>query len=279
MRTFAYPAPAVKVLCWFGTKRDLRRYGAGMLTYPEYLAHLDADSHLLAAAAARGLDADVPGCPGWLVADLVAHVGSVHARSVDIVEQAYVDSWPVRRGVPAGEVLLDWFRRGSAQLVEVLAAADPAAPAITFSMEPTVGFWMRRMAHETLVHRIDAEQAHGYESVVDPGMALDGIAEMFEVFAGRFPDWGEFAPGNAVVRVVAGEREWVVRLGRFVGTRKNRKYDLPKLVVAQDAEPVATIAGAPDRVMLWLWGRASLGGVTASGDAGVVHRLREACSI
>jgi uncharacterized protein (TIGR03083 family) len=250
-----------------------------MLTYPEYLAHLDADSHLLAAAAARGLDADVPGCPGWAVADLVTHVGSVHARSVDIVEQSYIDTWPARRGFPEGEDLLDWFRRNSAQLVEVLAAADPAAPAITFSIEQTVGFWIRRMTHETLVHRIDAEQAHDYESLVDPGLAVDGIAEMFEVFAGRFPDWGEFAPENEVVRVVAGEGDWVVRLGRFVGTRKKRKYDIPKLVDAQGTKPAATISGDPDRVMLWLWGRASLDQVTVSGDSVMADRLREVCSI
>ena len=62
-----------------------------------HLAHLDADAHLLGAAAALGLEPEVPCCPGWTVADLLRHVTRVHASRVDIVSRGLVDGWPPRR--------------------------------------------------------------------------------------------------------------------------------------------------------------------------------------
>jgi uncharacterized protein (TIGR03083 family) len=41
-----------------------------------------------------------------------------------------------------------------------------------------VRFWSRRQLHETLVHRIDAEQAGGRDSVIDPEVAADAIDEL-----------------------------------------------------------------------------------------------------
>jgi uncharacterized protein (TIGR03083 family) len=250
-----------------------------MLSHTQYLAHLDADAHLLAAAAAKGFGRDVPCCPGWSVTDLVDHVSKVYASRTDIVERGLVDSWPPRRPRPADVDSLEWFRAEATRLSAALAAADPSGPAITFSHDRTVGFWIRRMAHETLVHRIDAEQAHGYESLVDPELAVDGIAELFEVFVTRFPDWGEFVPGDDVVRVDAGDRVWTVRLGRFVGTNGDRAHDLPKGVAADESPPAVTISGAPDRVLLWMWGRAPLDDVTVHGDADLALRFREVCTV
>jgi uncharacterized protein (TIGR03083 family) len=251
-----------------------------MLPYPEYLAHLDADAHLLAAAAAKGLMPPVPGCPGWTVADLVDHVTRVHASRTDIVEQGLVDRWPSPRPRPEAMDPIAWYREGANRLSEALAAADPAAPAKTFSREQTVGFWIRRMAHETLVHRIDAEQAHGYESQVDPELATDGIAEVIEVFLTRFPgDWGEFSSGGTVVRVGTGDQSWTLQLGRFVGTRRGEIVDLPRAAVEHDADSVVTVSGDPGRVLLWMWGRAPLEDVTVTGDVAAAHQLREVCSI
>lgn len=250
-----------------------------MLAHSEYLAHLDADAHLLAAAAAQGLEPDVPNCPEWDVAALLDHVSVVHATRVDIVEQGLVNEWPPRRRLPDGIEPLEWYRAGAARLSSVLAAADPAAPAITFSHEQTVGFWIRRMAHETLVHRIDAEQAHGYESQIDPELATDGVAELFEAFVTRFPDWGDFVPGDDAVRVATGGSVWTVHLGRFVGTRGDTRYDMPKGTMAPEAIPAATISGPPDRVLLWMWGRAPLADVVIDGDVAAAHRLRETCTV
>jgi uncharacterized protein (TIGR03083 family) len=250
-----------------------------MLPYPEYLSHLDSDAHLLAAAAARGLDADVPGCPGWTVRDLVVHTAGVHIQKADIVEQGLVDEWAPHQSLPEGREPLDWYRSGANKLYRVLSAADPAAPAKTWADEQTVGFWIRRMAQETVVHRVDAEQAHGYESAVDRDLAVDGIAELFDVFISGYPDWSEYTPHDAVIRVESGDRSWTARFGRFVGSKRGNDYDEPTVVLEDGAEPGAVISGEPDRVLLWMWGRAPLNDVTVAGDIELARRLREVCSI
>lgn len=250
-----------------------------MLSYDDYLAHIDADSHLLAAAAAQGMDAAVPGAPDWKVRDLVIHTAEVHIQKTEIVDQGLVDKWPAMISLPDGADALDWYRAGADRMYRVLSAADPAAPAKTWSEEQTVGFWIRRMAQETVVHRVDAEQAHGYESPVDLDLATDGVAELFDVFITGYPEWSEFTPDDDVVRVEAGGRSWTVRFGRMVGTKRDRDYDLPTTVLEEDAEPDAIISGEPDRVLLWLWGRAPLDDVTVTGDVTMAHRLREVCSI
>jgi uncharacterized protein (TIGR03083 family) len=250
-----------------------------MLDYGEYLAHLDADAHLLGAAAALGLEPEVPSCPGWTVADLLRHVTRVHASRVDIVSRGLVDGWPPRREPPAGIEPTAWYRSVASELSRVLAAADPTAPAITFVEERTVGFWMRRMAHETLVHRVDAEQAHGYESFVDPALAIDGVAELLEVLVPNFSGGGEFQPGDEEVTVATGDRRWMMQLGEYVTRQAGETTVRARAIVVDHGSPQATLSGDPDRVMLWLWGRAPLEDITIEGDREMAQRLRAACSI
>lgn len=250
-----------------------------MLSYSDYLAHIDADAHLLGAAAALGLKADVPCCPGWEVADLLRHITRVHASRVDIISQGLIDSWPPRRELPDGVEPLEWYRSVATEMSQVLAAADPAAPAMTHVRERTVGFWIRRMAHETLIHRVDAEQAHGYESAVDPELAVDGIAELLEVLVPNFSDDDEFVPDDASVQVSVADRSWLVQPGERMTAKRSEEEARPRAVVVVDGEPGATISGEPDRLMLWLWGRAPLDQMDVNGDVRLAHRLREVCSI
>ena len=75
-------------------------------------------------------------------------------------------------------------RAGLAALLDAMRTVDPATPVWTFSRsDPTATFWHRRMAHETVVHRVDAEQATGAVGPLDPALVVDGIAESLEVFA------------------------------------------------------------------------------------------------
>ncbi len=244
----------------------------------EFLAHLDADSHLLAAAASRGLERDVPCCPGWTVYDLVVHMGEVISQKADLVAGGWADSWPPRNKLPEGADPLDWYRREASRLYEVLAAADPEAPAVTFGRDRTVGFWIRRMALETVVHRVGAEQAHGYESAIDPELALDGVGELFDVYITGHPVWAEFRPGDEVVRVETAHQSWTVRLGSFIGSKNAQDYVLPTTMFAQGDDPDAVVSGEPDRVLLWMWGRAPIEDVVVTGDIGAADRFRATCA-
>ena len=134
----------------------------------EITEHIDAlrcQGDLLADAATRaGLDASVPTCPSWQVKDLLRHTGYIHrwaARHITECPDAVLDGPPeadILRGGAADPDLLVWFRAGHAALVETLSTADPGLVCATFMAAPSpLAFWARRQAHETAIHRADAE--------------------------------------------------------------------------------------------------------------------------
>ena len=98
--------------------------------------------------------------------DLLRHTGYIHrwaTRHVTECPDHVLDGPPeeeiLRGGAPDPE-LLGWFRAGHAALVETLTTADPALECATFMAAPSsLAFWARRQAHETAIHRADAESA------------------------------------------------------------------------------------------------------------------------
>ena len=166
----------------------------------------------------------------------------------------------------------------AARLYAALVDADPSAPAMTFGRDRTMAFWFRRMAHETLVHRVDAEQAHGYQSAVDLDLAVDGVAELFDVYITGYPEWASLHPSEDVVRVETGEREWTVRIGKFIGSRKGKEFVLPTTMLEPDAVPQVVVSGEPDQVLLWMWGRAPISDVAVTGNGATAERFRAVCA-
>ncbi len=159
----------------------------------EHVDTLRRQGELLADAAERaGLDATVPPCPPWQVRDLLRHTGYVHrwaARHVTECPDHILDGPPeeemLRGGAPDPE-LLDWFRAGHAALVEALTTADPALECATFMPAPSsLAFWARRQAHETAIHRADAESAAGKIPEYPAEFAADGIDELITGFGRR----------------------------------------------------------------------------------------------
>lgn len=155
----------------------------------DFIETLDHEGRLFADAAQRAdAGAPVPGCPGWRVRDLVAHLGSVHRWATTFVAERRQRA--VRRaGAPelADDALVPWLREGHAHLVDTLGAAPPELSCWTFLPAPSpLAFWARRQAHETTVHRVDAELAHGDPvSPVRPDFAADGVDELLTGFITR----------------------------------------------------------------------------------------------
>jgi uncharacterized protein (TIGR03083 family) len=73
-----------------------------------------------------------------------------------------------------------WLTDGASRLVRALRDAGDAEVWVFHGLAPA-GFWARRMAHETLVHRADAELAAGDEPAIAPGLAADAIDEWLTV--------------------------------------------------------------------------------------------------
>ncbi len=137
----------------------------GGMRIEEHIDQLAAEGPRLADAAQRaGLDAAVPGCPGWQVRDLVTHVGGVHRWAASIVGGALAGGDDVmgdRVGAgPADPLLIGWFRDGHRALVQTLRDAPGDLACFTFLPAPSpLAFWARRQAHETAIHRGDAQAA------------------------------------------------------------------------------------------------------------------------
>ncbi|MFI8949522.1 maleylpyruvate isomerase family mycothiol-dependent enzyme [Streptomyces sp. NPDC053750] len=147
-----------------------------------FIEILRTEGRLLAVAAeTAGTDAKVPTCPGWQVRDLVRHTGMVHRWAAAFVAEGHTSYHP-DGGLPDldGAALLTWFEEGHRHLVDTLAGASPDVRCWHFLPAPSpLAFWARRQAHETTVHRLDAESARGGEPTgVGADFAVDGIDEL-----------------------------------------------------------------------------------------------------
>jgi uncharacterized protein (TIGR03083 family) len=154
---------------------------------PELIDAIRREGDLMATAADKvGADTPIPSCPEWCMRDLVRHQGEVHRWATAILRDRLQRPDVPEPGWPDDDELVSWFRDGCAALVGVLDAADTDLDCFAFLPAPSaVHFWARRQAHETGIHRADAELAVGPVTPFDAGVAVDGIEEMLYGFASR----------------------------------------------------------------------------------------------
>lgn len=245
----------------------------------DYLGAIRADGQAVLDAARKGLEPDVPTTPGWTVGDVVAHLSQVHRQKTHIVREQLEDEQPKLQSPPARAELLEWYAEGLQELTSVLSVADPATPVHTWhESNQTVGFWIRRMAHETLIHRVDAELGHGTPTAVDPELGADGVDEILDVFMDGYPDWAEVAPSDVVVGLESNGRSWRVRFGSWSGTSRSGREFVDESGIefdTGDKPPDAIVRGPGDALDLFLWGRGSADGLVVEGHPSVLLYLRD----
>jgi uncharacterized protein (TIGR03083 family) len=232
------------------------------------------------AELATGSDpaAPVPPCPGWTLADLITHVGSLHRWVAHIVQTRRQEPiWPRQvpnglaegqRGDPA------WLVAGARELVATLRATDPDTPVWTWGGDQRASWWARRMLFELVVHRCDAELAAGVEPVVAAPVAIDGIEEFLDFLP--HASWvtkrlAELGAEGATIHLHAGDAdgEWTLTqgpAGRITWARGHAKGD------------VAVQAPVSD-LLLMLYGRRSPEALTVHGDRAFLDRWLTAASL
>jgi len=200
----------------------------GRYDVPGYIAALGHEGDLLAAAAERaGMGAAVPSCPGWAVRDLLKHTGYVHRWATGIVAQGLArpaggesEAEILAQG-PGDPELPGWFREGHAALVRALTEAPPDLDCWAFLAAPSpLAFWARRQAHETAIHRVDAERAAGRASAsaFEPAFAADGVDELIMGFLARSIRRGSWPGLDAGLAIharddAAASADWLVAGG------------------------------------------------------------------
>ena len=176
-----------------------------LLGNDRYLDALAGQSALFAEALV-GADPRqrVPTCPDWTLLQLTAHLAEVHRWATAIVTRPNATTPPDRSGLDATGAPEDaaglsmWFRDGADALVEAIRAADPQTPVWGWAGDHSVGFWTRRMAHETAVHRADAELALGREFTLEADLAADAISEWLGFVS--LPQAAQYRPELAELR-------------------------------------------------------------------------------
>ncbi len=241
------------------------------MTPETFLAQLRNAAARIRDLAPRDLDAAVPPCPGWTVRDVVFHTGEVYSHKVACMRIGRPEKetdW--NHGPADGEDPMAWFTARLDELTGELEARGPDAPSYTwYDKDQTVGFWHRRMAQETVVHRVDVESAFGVVSPVDHEIAVDGIDEVLDLFlAHQAADVGPDGPGAGTVAVRTGDHIWRTRL-------TPGDVELSRQPGAADA----VVSGEPSELLLWLWGRRPDSSVTIEGDADLVAALRRRLEI
>jgi uncharacterized protein (TIGR03083 family) len=270
---------------------------------------LGEDFRLLrAATAAADPEAKVPSCPDWNANQLAHHVAQTYLHKVECIRHgAFPKDWPPSGLDPDPVGVLD---EAFAALTAIFDEHRPSDAAATWhGPDQTVGFWIRRMCQETVVHRVDAEQVAGLELAPIPAdIALDGIDEFLDLFVGYLSvDWPEHFTDVLAhadprpILVSGGDRGWTVE------ARPEGVSVQPSLAIAAAEEQAragdgkagdgkagddqsgggwadggwsdgersggGVVEGEPEELLLWLWGRLGDRSVRRAGDPALLEQF------
>jgi uncharacterized protein (TIGR03083 family) len=180
----------------------------------------------------------------------------------DVELDDVVGTWPDDRD------LIDWFREGHAELVHTLASAPPDLDFFTLLAAPSpLAMWARRQAHETAIHRVDAESPGSTITGFDSAFAADGVDELLSCFVTR-PHRGTkpkvSTPRSIHIHATDTGDDWHLRID-------------PEAVVTSRCGGSAdcTITAAAGDLYLLLWNRQSDVGIRIDGDRDLLALWRK----
>jgi uncharacterized protein (TIGR03083 family) len=172
------------------------------LSYARCEAEFDAETERLGTVvSALELQTPVPTCPEWTVHDLVAHVGTGHRWATDIVVGGMQDPPPYAMVNAPDEpgMWAAWLTTGARSLTDAVRDSGPDRPVWTWRHEVTAEFWLRKMLHDEVVHRFDAELTDGHLGMVAPDLAAEGVSDLLASIATLSPSDSDDAVFNDLV--------------------------------------------------------------------------------
>lgn len=240
------------------------------MTHDEYIAALRANAAALAdAARSTEMDAPVPSCPEWTVHDLLKHIGGHHRwvqGNLDRTPEDGMQPFDAYEPAPDDATAADWVEQGAAALADRLGEVGPGRRCWTWvpDLDATTGFWARRTANETAVHRWDMQNAAGAPEPVAADHAVDAIDEYFGVMrvigSDRLRGEGETIHWHCTDT----DGEWLARLAPD-GLEVSHGH----------AKGDVALRGPASDLLLVTIGRAPASSIEVLGDAALVERWRE----
>jgi uncharacterized protein (TIGR03083 family) len=227
----------------------------------DYAAHVEAvereTSAFTRALMRAEADAQVPTCPDWTVRDLAKHLGGVQGFWTHVLAEGTGRPKPQFDEEPGPAAGL-WVVQIGGLLGNELKAATADTPAWTWDpSDQSAGFIARRMAHETAVHRFDAQMAIAKPQPIEPALAADGIEEIF-VMVDAWPESGR-GEGQTLHLHSSEGNEWLIAMNPdgLEVRREHAKGDL-------------ALRGAVSDIELLLYDRPPIGEVERLGDESVL---------
>jgi uncharacterized protein (TIGR03083 family) len=247
---------------------------------PVHIAAVREEGTLMTAAVAQAdPDGAVPTCPEWTVRDLARHMGGVHRWATGFVrgrtEPLHADLDEVVGIWPADTELAAWLAQGCADLVAALTEAPDALECWTFLPAPSPrAMWARRQAHETAIHRVDAQFAASLPlSPWAQAFAADGIDELLSLFVPRRSTaLHADPPVTLMMRCADVDASWLLRLDEHgVTTTPGMDTDTDRAT--------CTVTGRASDLYLALWNRAAADDLTVTGVRAVLGQFSESVRI
>lgn len=221
------------------------------------------------AAVAAGPDTAVPTCPRWTVRRLLGHVGRVYSWALAAIADPAGAEVEPESPPQDWNALLPWYQSQHDRLIMTFGT-DPAAPAwLPFARyEQCVFSWARRMAHETAIHRLDAEQATSPRGVAfEAEFAADGIDELLSLLLPSNGDWTtSTVSGTALVAATDTGTAWLIRLSP---AQPPRVDDATHAATRPGSD--VSVTGTADDIYRAVWRRPSA--ATVTGDTTVLEPL------
>ena len=213
-----------------------------MLEPRDVLGFIERESAAAAATIApASLDARVPSCPEWSLAELIWHLGRVQRFWASAMRAGDVEpEFPAEESGPSEAAELDaWFRASTRELLDALREMPWDAPAwVWWKDDRTVGAIARHQVQEAAVHRWDAQRAVGRPEPLPAPAAVDGVDEFL----------------------------WIARQLRGPEPIAFHATDSGDTFAAGPGAPLATASASASDLVLLLYGRVTADEVEVAGD-------------
>jgi uncharacterized protein (TIGR03083 family) len=213
---------------------------------------IQRESRRIVDAYVANSDGQIPWSDRWRVGTVARHVAGTHHVVAQVIGGRPDADFGLFATLASPEKndpsFPDWFAQGTSQLLAELRNVDPGLACWNFhdGRAGQVGFWARRMLHECIVHRWDAQLgAFGTADPIEPDIAGDGIDEFLEVFVDVTRSQAN-SPAGPTVLIEARDSgaAWTTELP--IGGRIVQRG-------IHDAE--VRVRGNASDILLLLWGR------------------------
>jgi uncharacterized protein (TIGR03083 family) len=236
-------------------------------SYSELVSAIRREGESLLTAAGQGSDVPVPTCGDWTIADLARHVWQVYANVTLYVSSRASERPDKLPEMPDGDPVV-LLREQLDELVTALSECDPdtAIWNWVFDAPGDASFWARRMAHESSVHRFDAQNAQGVRQPIDAELAADGLDELVDIVAPRVYNRDQLSgPTGSVVLRSTDADTWYLHLEPD-GIRR------VEIVTA----PMVTARGTTNALLLAAYGRIPWRALEVDGDVELLEAWSQA---